>query len=81
MSSADKLLEQMRRNPKGDWTFADIERILKSRGCMMRSRGGSHFVFTHPATGFWVVVVYGRPIKPVYVRRVIQMVDEIDGAE
>lgn len=79
MARRDKLLSKMRRNPRNDWTIDDVNRVLCGRGCKVRSRGGSHFVFTHPSTDYQVTVPVNRPIKPVYIRKVVAMADEIDG--
>lgn len=79
MSRADKLLERMRRNPRNDWMMRHVERVLCGRGCKVRSTGGRHHVFTHPATDYSITVPANRPIKPVYIRMVVTMADEIDG--
>lgn len=79
MARADKLLERMRLNPRADWTIDHVKQVLCGRGCKVRSRGGSHYVFTHLATDYILSVPANRPIKPVYIRRVVAMADEIDG--
>lgn len=79
MARADKLLHKMRQNPRADWTIDDVKRVLCGRGCKVRSTGGSHHVFTHPATDFILTVPANRPIKPIYITRVVAMADEIDG--
>jgi len=80
MSTADKRLSQMRANPKGDWTIADLETVATSCGMKVRKSGGSHAVFSHPKAVLRVTVPARRPIKPIYVRQFIELVDEIKGA-
>jgi len=46
----------------------------------VRKSGGSHAVFSHPKAVLRVTVPARRPIKPIYVRQFIELVDEILGA-
>jgi hypothetical protein len=48
MTKADKLLTRMRRNPAGDWTIQDIERLCGGLGwqCLPPTGGGSHWKIT-----------------------------------
>lgn len=79
MSSAGKRLSQMRANPKGDWRIEDLETVAASLGMKVRKSGGSHAVFSHPAATMRVTVPARRPIKPIYVRQFVDLVDEIRG--
>jgi len=79
MGTADKSLEGMRRNPKGDWRIEDLYVIAKHRGLKVRSQGGSHHVFYHPDVDFDVSVPANRPIKPVYIRQFVKLVDKVNG--
>jgi predicted RNA binding protein YcfA (HicA-like mRNA interferase family) len=76
MSTADKRIAQMRTSPKGDWRIEDLETVATALGMKVRKSGGSHAVFSHPATAVRLTV----PIKPVYIRHFIDMIDEIRGA-
>jgi hypothetical protein len=38
--SAD-LLEQMRRNPLGDWTISDVEKVCRAYGLWFRAGSGT----------------------------------------
>jgi predicted RNA binding protein YcfA (HicA-like mRNA interferase family) len=80
MSSAEKRVAQMRANPKGDWRIEDLETVAASLGMKIRKSGGSHAVFSHPATATRLTVPARRPIKPVYIRHFLDMIDEIRGA-
>jgi predicted RNA binding protein YcfA (HicA-like mRNA interferase family) len=78
MSKADKLLDAMRLNPAGDWTMADVQRVCFQLGwqCLAPS-GGSHWKVTAPGSATILTVPAKRPIKPVYIRKLITMVDEV----
>lgn len=43
------LLEQMRRNPQGDWTIGDVQRLCAEHGltCLAPTRG-SHYKISRP---------------------------------
>lgn len=71
-------LERMRTNPKGDWTIADVTAICREHGLTFETArgGGSHCKVFHPALpGKALTVPARRPIKPVYIRKVVDLVD------
>ena len=78
MASRDKLLEKMRRNPRGDWQIADLKALASHYRIAWRSPGGSHVVFVSDG-GTTLTVPARRPIKPVYVKMFIEMIDR-DGS-
>jgi hypothetical protein len=78
MSAVQKLRQKMENNPAGNWTMADIIRLLKSYGCDYRNHGSSHYSFFHPLVAEILTIPYNRPIKPIYVRKVISLVNFID---
>ena len=43
------LFDRMARNPQGDWTIADIERVCRMNAvyCLPPSGGGSHYKIHH----------------------------------
>ncbi len=74
-----KLLEKMRRNPRGDWTIEDFKAIAAHYQIEWRSPGGSHVVFVAArASGDVLTVPARRPIKPVYVKQFIEMIDRCE---
>ncbi|MDE2301701.1 MAG: type II toxin-antitoxin system HicA family toxin [Sphingomonadales bacterium] len=75
MSKADKLLERMRRNPAGDWTIGDVQRLCEALGwtCLPPSGGGSHWKVTAPQAVAIVTIPAKRPIKPIYIRKLIEL--------
>lgn len=76
MTKAEKLLARMRANPR-DWRIEDLETVARRHGVQVRKTGGSHFVFMHPDAEIAVTVPFKRPIKPVYVLKLISLLDEI----
>jgi hypothetical protein len=73
---ADDLLERMRRNPKGDWTIKDVERVCRENGltCRPATGGGSHYKISHPRVKYIQTVPFKRPIKPVYIRLLVSFI-------
>ena len=71
-----KTLEAMRANPR-DWRIEDLERVAAACGINLRKPGGSHVYFTHPAVAEGVSVPAHRPIKPVYVRAFVRLVNRV----
>lgn len=75
MSNAAKLFDQMRRNPR-DWRIEDLCVVARRFGLIVQQGKGSHVRFLHPATRMLVVVPTRRPIKEIYVRLLIKLIDE-----
>jgi predicted RNA binding protein YcfA (HicA-like mRNA interferase family) len=76
MTKADKTLEKMRNNPK-DWQIADLEGIAGRHGISVRKGKGSHVVFTHPSWVEMLTVPAHRPVKPVYVKKLVSLIDAL----
>jgi hypothetical protein len=76
MASRDKLLARMRANPR-DWRIEDLETLASHFGLSARKPGGSHVIFFHPAVTEMLSVPARRPIKPVYVRRFVALIDQL----
>jgi len=76
----DKLLARMRQNPR-DWRIEDLEALAQHFGMSVRRTGGSHVIFYHSDLPEMLSVPARRPIKPVYVRRFVAMLDELTGHE
>ena len=74
MTKADKTLDQMRGNPR-DWRIEDLEAAARRLGLMVRKPGGSHVIFQKSGCSLEVSVPARKPIKPVYVRRLIDLID------
>jgi predicted RNA binding protein YcfA (HicA-like mRNA interferase family) len=68
------LLESMRRNPAGDWRIRDVESLCLEYGLSFRFGKGSHAHMRHPAAREI------RPIKPVYIRKLVRYIDTYGGS-
>jgi predicted RNA binding protein YcfA (HicA-like mRNA interferase family) len=79
MNTSAKRLTQMRAHPKGNWRIEELETVAMACGMKVRKSGGSHAVFSHPTATLRVTVPVRRPIKPVYIRQFVELVDEIQG--
>ena len=80
MSKADKLLDRMRHNPAGDWTISDVQTVCKGLGwtCLPPTGGGSHWKVAAPGQEAILTVPAKRPIKPIYIRKLLEMVKAAD---
>jgi len=76
MNKRAKLLDAMRNNPR-DWRIEDLLVVAKQFDIECRNNGGSHNVFGHPSAGIDVTVPAHRPIKPVYIRQFLLLVDAV----
>jgi hypothetical protein len=77
LARADKLLEQMRRNPR-DWRIEDIVTVCEAAGAACTPpRKGSHYKVKHAAMGEILTIPAHRPIKPVYIRDLVRFLDAI----
>ena len=79
MNAAAKRIDAMRANPRADWQIADLEAVARAVGMTVRKSGGSHVVFAHAAAVMRLTVPARRPIKPVYIVKFIEFVDDIRG--
>jgi len=79
MSKRDKLRRKLRNNPKGR-TKQEIETLLINFGFSLDRVSGSHHVFiwwdgkTHQRI---VVPIHGQRVKPVYVKQIVERIDEL----
>jgi len=67
----------MRANPR-DWRIQDLKVVAARYSIDHRQHGTSHVVFRHPGAGM-LTVPSARPIKPVYIRRFLAMIDLLEG--
>lgn len=65
----------MRRHPL-DWQLGELQTVARAHGIEWRHHKSSHCIFIR-ADGRTLFVPAHRPIKPIYVRK---FVDLIDGA-
>ena len=77
MSIATKLLAAMRQNPN-DWTMAQLLTIAQRHDIEVLSTRGSHHVFSHTDVRDSLTVPARRPIKAVYIKRFLALIDQIE---
>jgi hypothetical protein len=78
MAGTDETLARMRVNPR-DWRIEDLKTVARRYGVTWRQPGTSHVTFRAPS-GAKVTVPARKPIKPVYVRQFIALIERL-GAE
>jgi len=76
MGTADKILEGMRHNPR-DWRIENLITVAGKYGIEVRNHGGSHHIFSSPSVELAVSVPAHRPIKPVYIKQFIVLIDQV----
>lgn len=79
MTKRKKLRERLSNNPN-DVTFSDIRKLLEQEGFTLDRITGSHHVFEKGETTF-VVPVHDGKVKSVYVKRVIQLIEQAENQE
>lgn len=79
MSKAKKQFEKMKNNPQ-NWRIEDLKIIADKIGLSYRQPGTSHVTFRGKA-GKILTVPARRPIKPIYIKMFIELVNEITGGE
>lgn len=78
MSKRKKRLEKLRRNQK-NVSFKDLQLILEDCGFELVRSSGSHHSFSVTIDGEsrLFVVPYKHPVKPVYIREALKLIDLI----
>jgi hypothetical protein len=70
----------MRANPAGDWTIADVEALCREHGVLcIPPSGGSHYKVAHASQRDILTIPRRRPVKPVYVRKLVRFIDAVSG--
>jgi len=75
-------VDRMRASPVGDWNIADGEALCREHNirCMPSSGGSSHWKVSDPTQTDILTIPQRRPIKPVYIRRLVRFVDLVKEA-
>ncbi len=76
-----KTLDRMRNNPRDDWRIGQLRRVAERAGLTVRQARGSHVAFDHPSLERPLIIPVHRPILPVYVRRLVQIIDNLPDEE
>ena len=81
MARGAKLLAQMRANPRGDWRIEDVVGLCEAFGIACTApRKGSHYKVKHASQRDILTIPAHRPIKAVYIRDVVEFVDQVNEA-
>ncbi|OGQ98347.1 MAG: hypothetical protein A2284_10690 [Deltaproteobacteria bacterium RIFOXYA12_FULL_61_11] len=78
MGNAEKLFAAMHRNPR-DWSLAQLQTVARHFGLEWRQGGGSHCVFLRD-DGRTLPIPAHRPIKPIYIKKFLALLEEISNA-
>jgi hypothetical protein len=76
VSAHEKLLARMKNSAQG-WQIDDLLSLAARYGIEVRNSGGSHHVFSYPGLGLRLCVPAHRPIKPIYVRQFVALVEAV----
>jgi hypothetical protein len=76
VAAASKALQKMRRNQTG-WRIDQWQSVAAENGVgwRMPGHGGSHVIFSASGVRAIVSVPAKRPIKPVYIRQFLALID------
>lgn len=75
------LLDRMHRSPAADWTINDVMTVCARHSvrCAPPSGGGSHYKVSHPSQREILTIPRARPVKPVYIRKLVRFVEAVVG--
>lgn len=66
------------RNNHRDWRIEHLETVAKRNNIVVRKASGSHVVFEHKAWIELLCVPAHRPIKPVYIKKFLALIELIE---
>ena len=78
MSKIDKQIERLRNNPKNT-NIATIRKILDKFAIAYVWGKGDHLNVKHPSVDYILTIPAHKPIKAIYVMRLLKMIDDIEG--
>ena len=75
LAKKQSLLEQMRQNPRRNWSIDDVAKVCTENGiqCMSPTRG-THYKVASPLLDGHLTVPAHRPIKPFYIKELVGMI-------
>jgi predicted RNA binding protein YcfA (HicA-like mRNA interferase family) len=76
VSKRKKLRERLKNNPNTA-TFSELRKLLEQEGFALDRITGSHHIFTKDDVTF-VVPVHNNKVKTIYVKRVIELIEQTD---
>ena len=79
MARKAKLYAAMKSNPRGDWSITDVQSLCRAFeiDCEAPTRG-SHYTLSHPRVSGKLTIPVRRPIKPVYIRLLLDLIGELE---
>jgi hypothetical protein len=74
--AAGKILQKMRKSQVG-WRIEELQVVAEANlvECRRPGRGGSHVIFSAPGVREIVSVPARRPIKPIYIKQFLALID------
>jgi hypothetical protein len=80
VTDAHRPLGTHARNPAGDWHIRDVEASCREYGLSFRfGKGMSHAHARHPSAREILTIPAHRPIKPVYIRKLVRYIEGCGG--
>ncbi|MBZ0310271.1 MAG: type II toxin-antitoxin system HicA family toxin [Anaerolineae bacterium] len=78
MTKREKRLQKLRQNPK-NVSFQDLKTVLEDFGFELVRSSGSHHSFSIMIgqEQHLLVIPYSRPIKTIYVRETLDLIDKL----
>lgn len=76
MSKIDKLIEKLRNNPR-DTNISMIRKILDKYSLEYIWGKGDHLNVKHTNIDYILTIPAHKPIKPIYIIKLLKMIDEI----
>jgi predicted RNA binding protein YcfA (HicA-like mRNA interferase family) len=82
MTKREKRLQKLRQNPN-NVSFDELRQVLEAEGFVLDHARGSHYIFRieSGAEVLTVVIPFARPVKPVYVRQALTIIDQTRPSE
>ena len=76
MAPKQPMLDQMRGNPRADWDINDVRTCCTQNGVdLIPPTSGSHYKAKSSVLHGHLTVPAHRPIKAVYIRQLVNMID------
>lgn len=75
MAKKEKLFEKIKNNPK-NVRFSELKQLLVDENFILERISGSHHVFRNKDIIF-VIPMHKNQVKTVYVKRVIELIEEL----
>jgi hypothetical protein len=70
------VLEAMKEEPAGLWTIEDVAILCSEVGLRCRPpANGSHYVVWHPEIEGLLTVPFGRRIKALYIKALVELAE------